>query len=161
MAVDAPRAGAAAPTRSGVAPPSGPFGSRWRLPLIVCGVGLALAAAIGVRQVRMHDAQERERFAALAGRALERLEERLRVYEYGVRSARGFVLGRGVDALSVAAFRQYADSRDFASSPARSATGSSAASPPATKPGSSRRRGPTRAAASASERSRRMSASGT
>ena len=53
------------------------------------------------------------RLGGLADHAVSQLQKRFQFYEYGLRAARGSVIGAG-DSLSHDGFRRYAESRDFA-----------------------------------------------
>ena len=65
--------------------------------------------------LRMHERNERlvqTRLEELADESVGQLQKRFQFYEYGLRAARGAVIGAG-NRLTRDGFRQYAESRDF------------------------------------------------
>ncbi|MDH3459891.1 MAG: PAS domain S-box protein [Burkholderiaceae bacterium] len=95
--------------------PSGWLRSRRPLSVAVgvFGVGIALALAAAYWQTQKNQLEANARFAELSKSVIEQINERLQVYEHGVRSARGLILGLGPDKIDRRTFRTYWESRDF------------------------------------------------
>jgi PAS domain S-box-containing protein len=80
--------------------------------LVLAAALLAAAAAAGW-QAQANRTAARDRFAEVADDVVAAIAERVRTHEYGLRGMRGFVLGRGPDAVSLAEVRRYAAARDL------------------------------------------------
>ena len=63
------------------------------IPLALLVIGLAAAAAFGLRQRAANEAAISARIDAIADRATVDLTRRIGLYEYGLRGARGFFIG--------------------------------------------------------------------
>ena len=79
-------------------------------------VWVGVAAAIAVATYLAHDNHEaaNTRFRAVSARAVDRFQQRLMTYEYGLRSARGAVIGAGGATITHDRFHAYVASRDLA-----------------------------------------------
>ena len=64
----------------------------WRLPVLVLLVGLAASAGVYVQQVGANQARAQAAFDELAEHTRDRVQQRMRQYEYGLRGARGTVV---------------------------------------------------------------------
>ncbi|OUL98752.1 CHASE domain-containing protein [Variovorax sp. JS1663] len=85
------------------------------LPLLWLLAGLLLAAAAGRWQARDNEAVAAARFETLSRRAAEQVANRIHIYEYGLRGARGAVIAAGGEhGITRARFAQYSQSRDIA-----------------------------------------------
>ena len=82
--------------------------------LAVFAIGLCLTTATVAWQMQWNARAANTRVDALAARAADAIGQRLRIYEYGLRGARGAAIAAGLEGLDRAHFRQYAESRDFA-----------------------------------------------
>jgi len=78
-------------------------------------LGCALAAAFARHVDAEHDAADDERFRALTLRYVLHLQDDLRVYEFGLRGARGALIAAGVERVTREDFAHYIRSRDFGS----------------------------------------------
>ena len=83
----------------------------WVWPLTLFAVGCAAASVAVGRLAATQRALMDERFDALVERAVQRVVERINVYEYGLRGARGAVIAAGTEHITRARFRNYAMSR--------------------------------------------------
>ena len=95
-------------------------GARWlwrfkphRLAVLLFVIGLLLAALAGRWQQSNNKRLIETRFDALAGQAKAQLLQRMGRYEYGLRGARGAIIGAGIDTITRERFRQYSNSRDL------------------------------------------------
>ncbi|NKN33507.1 response regulator [Marichromatium bheemlicum] len=82
------------------------------LPSLLLAAGLALAAVVDAQIGAENAATKRERFTFLAERVVDQLKERMQIYEYGVRSARGAIISAGGDQIRLAEFQRYMTSRE-------------------------------------------------
>jgi len=90
--------------------------SRRRNRLILAGlllVGLLVAALARGNQQRVNDQLIQARVSSRSERALAALSAVLRIYGYGLRGARGAIIGAGGESISRARFRDYARSREI------------------------------------------------
>ena len=85
---------------------------RW-VPVVVLLVGLALSVVAAQWQSRKNDVRVRMAMQTAADGMAEQLLERLQLYEYGLRGARGVLLTAGIDRIDRQTFRQYHESRDI------------------------------------------------
>lgn len=83
----------------------------WLWPLTLFAVGCAAASIAVDRLATAQAALKDERFDALVERAVQRVAERINVYEYGLRGARGAVIAAGTEQITREGFRNYAMSR--------------------------------------------------
>ena len=90
-----------------------PFRALGRNALAVFAAGLCVTAAAVAWQVHWNTNAANSRVDALAARVAEAIDARFRIYEYGLRGARGAVIAAGLEDLDRVRFRQYAESRDF------------------------------------------------
>jgi PAS domain S-box-containing protein len=72
-----------------------------------------LAVAATVWQTQRNQAEAEQRFEALSQRSAEQVLAQMRRYEFGLRGARGAMLGAGVDDLTRRRFSDYSASRDI------------------------------------------------
>ena len=90
--------------------------SVWRLdkwlPWCVLALGLLLAVVVGLRQQSHNREVITQRFDTLAARAAAQVQNRMQLYEYGLRGARGAVIAAGGHAITRQRFREYAASRE-------------------------------------------------
>ncbi|QEO26870.1 CHASE domain-containing protein [Xanthomonas translucens] len=94
-------------------PAAGPARSALGAALAVLVLGL-LAAALIVRGLQQRNLQEaRDRFQQLATHVTGELQQRLNVYEHGLRGARGAVIAAGGDHISRERFERYSNSREY------------------------------------------------
>jgi PAS domain S-box-containing protein len=78
------------------------------------GVGLCAAGGAALWQARDNDALARERFDALADRAVDQVSDRMHAYEYGLRGTRGAIIAAGGEnGITRLRFAQYSASRDI------------------------------------------------
>ena len=71
---------------------------RW-VPVVVLLVGLALSVVAAQWQSRKNDVRVRMAMQTAADGMAEQLLERLQLYEYGLRGARGVLLTAGIDRI--------------------------------------------------------------
>ena len=83
------------------------------LPLAVLLLGSFLAVADYLHRERANEAERQARFDSLSLRAMSQLLTRMRTYEYGLRGARGAVIGAGGESITREAFLRYSKSRDL------------------------------------------------
>lgn len=83
------------------------------VPLIILLGGLLIGGFIGMRTQVDNVAHAEETFSYMAQRAANQIQRRLGSYEYGLRGARGAVIGAGDDKVNREVFRRYAQSRDI------------------------------------------------
>ena len=76
-------------------------------------ISLCFASGAAWRQHRHNTTLVHERFSVHAQQLADRLLNRMQIYEYGLRAARGTVIVTGTAGLSRRAFRDYARSRDL------------------------------------------------
>jgi PAS domain S-box-containing protein len=76
-------------------------------------VGLLVAASVANYVAQEQQAEASKRLNNLVQRASTKLVQRLQVYEYGLRGARGAVIAAGIDTLSRDAFKSYIETRDL------------------------------------------------
>ena len=96
------------------------FGSAWagigQKPLLRAAVvfvaGLLLSVVAAIWQKGENDKLLEQRFAALVQEAMGQLQQRMGVYEYGLRGTRGAALAAGFSQLDRQHFRHYAQSRN-------------------------------------------------
>ncbi|WP_153018623.1 response regulator [Marichromatium gracile] len=82
------------------------------LPLLLLAAGLALAVVVHTQLANENETTKRERFAFLVERVVDQLQDRMRIYEYGLRGARGAIISAGGDRVRLAEFRRYMASRE-------------------------------------------------
>ncbi|MDR6673675.1 CHASE domain-containing protein [Xanthomonas sp. 1678] len=81
--------------------------------LAVLVLGL-LAAALIARGLQQRNLQQaRDRFQELTSHATGELQQRMNVYEHGLRGARGAVIAAGGDRITRERFTRYSDSREY------------------------------------------------
>jgi PAS domain S-box-containing protein len=83
--------------------------------LLLWGVGVLLSALAGWSVHTDNDRVVTERTQAVADELVQRIHDRFKLYEYGLRGARGVVVASGGDLVNRAQFQAYAGSRDNAS----------------------------------------------
>ena len=76
-------------------------------------VGVFAALGLGVWQWQSNAAEQQTRFASLVSKVQANLEARMQTYEFGLRGARGAVLGAGGSGINRGLFRAYSESRDL------------------------------------------------
>ncbi|MES2887981.1 MAG: PAS domain S-box protein [Pseudomonadota bacterium] len=76
-------------------------------------LGLLLAGLATLWQTRFNQTEASRHFQELSRRGAEQVEAQMRRYEYGLRGARGTVLGAGTRGLSRRDFSDYSASRDI------------------------------------------------
>ncbi|MEP6620662.1 MAG: PAS domain-containing protein [bacterium] len=91
---------------------------RWTRQPIAAGVatflaGGAIALSVGWLQAHRNGIAAVQRFDTQAQRVTDDIASRLRIYEYGLRGARGAVLAAGVDHIDRQTFGVYSASRDL------------------------------------------------
>ena len=82
--------------------------------MVVALVGVALTAAVAGWLHRQNEALIEDRLQSAAKEIGQRIEERLAMYEYGLRGARGAVLAAGGEAVTRGQFEAYVNSREMA-----------------------------------------------
>lgn len=80
--------------------------------MVIAGVGIVAALAVAQGAARRNADVARDRFEALVARLTDQIDDRLRLYEYGLKGARGAVIAAGVDGITRKTFRRYSESRD-------------------------------------------------
>jgi len=85
-----------------------------RLAVAVALVGVALTAAVAGWLHRQNEALLADRLQSATQEIAQRIEERLSLYEFGLRGARGAVLAAGGEAITRQQFRTYVSSREMA-----------------------------------------------
>ncbi|MBY0340224.1 MAG: CHASE domain-containing protein [Rhodocyclaceae bacterium] len=83
------------------------------VPLLILASGLLIGAISGLRTHADNAVHAEETFAYMAQRAANQIQRRIGSYEYGLRGARGAIIGAGDDRISREIFRRYAQSRDI------------------------------------------------
>ncbi len=84
------------------------------LALAVFLAGLSVAVAVAIQWQGYNDAVVAKRLESLAEQTMERLTDRLRRYEYGLRGARGMAVATGMRArIDRAQFHTYSEARDI------------------------------------------------
>jgi PAS domain S-box-containing protein len=89
-----------------------PFIESRRVALGVAIIGVALALVLAVRQARDNALLYETRLRASGERVADQLVERLHIYEYGLRAARGIALTVDPEHLTAELFRRYSEARD-------------------------------------------------
>ncbi len=84
---------------------------RWALGIWL--LGLILAVALSGRAQVSNDARRADKFQELADRVVLDVRARMQRYEYGLRGARGAVIGAGGSSINRLRFEAYARSRDI------------------------------------------------
>ncbi len=79
----------------------------------VLALGLAVATLLGLWWSHHVQQAAQEQFEALTNRTLDRVVERIRAYEYGLKGARGAVIVAGPQGIDRAGFRRYSESREI------------------------------------------------
>ncbi|TAK92032.1 MAG: PAS domain S-box protein [Burkholderiaceae bacterium] len=79
----------------------------------VLGLTLALAAGAGFWQVRKNANEAQNKFDALVNRVTAQITLRMQRYEYGLRGARGVILGHRDLSIKRADFLRYSNSREI------------------------------------------------
>ena len=87
--------------------------SRW-IPWLVLVVGTALTIVATIQKTRENERATASAVEERLGRLSTAVEERLLLYRYGLRSARGAVLVAGLDSIDAEDFRVYGRSRNVA-----------------------------------------------
>lgn len=82
-------------------------------PLLGLFIGLCVALFVGARTQQINDARTTAAFDALTIRAAVQVQHLMGNYEYGLRGARGAVIGAGDDGITRAIFQRYMSSRDL------------------------------------------------
>jgi PAS domain S-box-containing protein len=77
-------------------------------------IGLATSALVAYYQKASNTRAAQARFEALSEDVVERLQLRMRLYEYGLRGARAVVVTAGERGINQRLFRQYSETRNFA-----------------------------------------------
>lgn len=85
----------------------------WICALTLFAVGCAAACISTSRLVSKQRELKEARLDMLVERAVEAVQERINMYEYGLRGARGAVLAAGTEHITRARFRNYAMSREL------------------------------------------------
>ncbi|TBO34337.1 response regulator [Aquabacterium lacunae] len=85
--------------------------ARWALG--VWFVGLLAAMAMGMRAEVANDQRRQEQFAVLTEQAVQDVSVRMQRYEYGLRGARGVVVGADVSAINRQRFEAYSRTREI------------------------------------------------
>ncbi|GGP19496.1 response regulator [Silvimonas iriomotensis] len=83
------------------------------MPAIIIALGLVLSALLAHHQQAENDAAAHQRFLSRSKRAVEQINTQLRIYEYGLRGARGAVFGSLGEDQAQQRFRQYGNSLDL------------------------------------------------
>ncbi|GGP27560.1 PAS domain S-box protein [Silvimonas amylolytica] len=83
------------------------------MPAIIIALGLVLSALLAHHQQSENDAAAHQRFLSRSKRAVEQINTQLRIYEYGLRGARGAVYGAMGEDQAEARFAQYGNSLDL------------------------------------------------
>lgn len=95
------------------------LGATLQKPLVlgaaVFSVGLILSGLAAAWQAGENDQAVEAGFATLVKETVVKLQQRVGLYEYGLRGARGAALGAGMGQLNRQRFRQYAQSRNVES----------------------------------------------
>ncbi len=77
-------------------------------------IGFATSALVAHQQKVSNTQAAQSRFEALSEDIVERLQLRIRLYEYGLRGARAVVVTAGDKGINQHLFRQYSETRNFA-----------------------------------------------
>lgn len=85
--------------------------AKWALGTLF--VGMAASGLLAWHQKESNFAAAQSAFEELSATVLLRLQERMRLYEYGLRGARGAVLTAGEDGIDNGLFQQYSQTRDL------------------------------------------------
>lgn len=94
-------------------PAAGPARSALGAAVLVLVLGL-LASALLAHGLQQHNLQQaRDRFQQLTTHVTGELQQRLNVYEHGLRGARGAVIAAGGDHISRERFERYSASREY------------------------------------------------
>ncbi|MFZ6644945.1 PAS domain S-box protein [Undibacterium sp. TJN25] len=83
------------------------------LPVAVLAAGVVLSVTLDFGQQADNARREQEHFDGLAERTVTQINNRLQKYEYGLRGARGAVIGAGGVTISRNTFLEYGRSRDI------------------------------------------------
>ena len=84
--------------------------ARWALGALT--LGALISGLLAWHQKERNFSSAQSAFEALSGTVLEQLSERMRLYEYGLRGARGTVLTAGENGINHRLFSQYSRTRD-------------------------------------------------
>jgi len=84
------------------------------LPLIVLIFGLLISALVVIKMTQFNTAELQANFETLTEHTVNQLKNRMQTYEYGLRGARGAIVGAGGLAITRERFHQYAETRDLA-----------------------------------------------
>ena len=103
-----PAPGAGAPRVAATGP-----GSPWLRAMLVLCLGLVAALVAGWWQEEHNAEERRSRFDIVVNHAVRQIDERMSTYEYGLRGARGAIIGAGGKFISAERFRSYVASRDL------------------------------------------------
>lgn len=83
------------------------------VPLLILASGLLIGAISGLRTHADNAVRAEEAFSYMAQRAANQIQRRIGSYEYGLRGARGAVIGAGDEKISREIFRRYTQSRNI------------------------------------------------
>ncbi|WP_369937630.1 CHASE domain-containing protein [Xanthomonas tesorieronis] len=94
-------------------PAAGPARSAFGAALAVLLLGLLAAALLAYNLHERNRQQANDRFQQLTTHVTGELQQRLNIYEHGLRGARGAVIASGGDHISRERFERYSDSREY------------------------------------------------
>ncbi len=83
----------------------------WPLALLL--LGACIAAISAWQQAADNAAEIDERFGALSNQLVQRMVERIRTYEFGLRGTRGAIIGAGTENITRKRFLEYSASREI------------------------------------------------
>ncbi len=83
----------------------------WPLALLL--LGACIAAISAWQQARDNAAEIDERFTMLSNQLVQRMVERIRTYEFGLRGTRGAIIGAGTGHITRKRFLEYSASREI------------------------------------------------
>lgn len=82
------------------------------IPIGLAVLSIAAGAAVAWRVSADNATTTKERFETLVARVTSQIDDRMQIYEYGLRGARGAVIAAGVDGITRERFRQYSETRN-------------------------------------------------
>lgn len=87
---------------------------KW-LPLAIVLIGLVFSTVLAHRQQIDNEKTAERRFLSRSGRAVDQINLQMHIYEYGLRGARGTIIGAGGANITRDRFKEYGESLDIGS----------------------------------------------